>query len=91
MRIDFEVPDYDNGLHMVWDPGFEIRAVIEGGGVHIQANRAGLISLARLMLTLADGRVPDTSHWHLDPMPVGALEPDSASLIIGREASPRLV
>jgi hypothetical protein len=26
----------------------------------------------------------------LDPMPVGGLEPDSVSLIIGREASPRL-
>ncbi len=90
MRMELEVPDYDNGLHMVWDPGFDIRAVIEGGGVHIQANRAGLISLARLMLTLAGERVPDTSHWHLDPMPVGGLEPDSVSLIIGREASPRL-
>jgi hypothetical protein len=88
--MEIEVPDYNNGLHMVWDPGFEIRAVVEGGGIHILANRAGLISLARLMLTLADVRVPKGSHWHLDPTPVGELEPESVSLIIGREASLRL-
>jgi hypothetical protein len=64
MKMELEVPDYDNGLHMVWDSGFEIRAVIEGGLIHILANRAGLISLARLMLTLADERVHEGSHWH---------------------------
>jgi hypothetical protein len=87
--MELEVPDYDNGLHMVWDPGWEVRAVIKGGRIHVVANRAGLLSLGRLLLTLVDEKVDAGSHWHLDPSPVGGLDPGSASLII--EKSPRPV
>jgi hypothetical protein len=88
MRIVLEVPDFDGALHMTWEEDYELIAQVEYGVIHIRGNRAGLISLARLALTLADERVESGAHWHLDPMPVGGLEPGSASLIVGREDSP---
>ena len=52
---------------------------------YIQGNKAGLISLARLILTLVDEGVAGGAHWHLDPPPVGGFHTGSASLIIARE------
>ena len=48
MRMELEVPDYDRHLAMHWDAGFEIRVTQDDSEVHIQANRPGLISFARL-------------------------------------------
>lgn len=88
MRVHVDVPDFDGALHMVWEPEFELSATIEGRFIHLRGNRAGLLSLARLLLTLVDERVGEGAHWHLDPPPVGGLEPGSANVIIGREGSP---
>ena len=49
--------------------------------VCIAANKAGLIALAKLMLTLSSDNVPDGVHMHLDTMN-GALEDNSYELII---------
>jgi hypothetical protein len=51
---------------MKWESDFEIRTRIEDGGMVLVANRSGLISLARLFLTLANPEVPSGNHWHLD-------------------------
>jgi hypothetical protein len=62
-----EIPAYDavTGLSFVWDDGFEISVDTTSAEVVIAANPAGLISLARHLLTLAQESVPDGSHVHL--------------------------
>ena len=65
---------------MEWEDGFIISARADGGTVVITANREGLISLARLLLTLADERVPSGHHWHLDAS--NALEDGSIEVIV---------
>jgi hypothetical protein len=67
---------------MEWDDGFEISVSSDADGVRIQANAAGLRSLARQMLLLAQDRVPSGHHLHLDED--SALEPGSVSLILER-------
>ena len=82
MKVAISVPDYSpkDGLRMVWEEGSVISAEIDGGTVLITANREGLVSLARLLLTLADERVPDGNHWHLDGS--NAFEDGSCEVII---------
>ncbi|MEU4736516.1 MULTISPECIES: Imm32 family immunity protein [Streptomyces] len=60
-------PDYrpGEGLHFSWDDGFEIMVSVAGSEVLIKGNRAGLTSLARHLLTLAQGGVCDGMHVHL--------------------------
>jgi hypothetical protein len=66
---------------MEWDDWFQIKVtLINPGTVHILANEAGLRSLARLLLTLANDKAPNGSHWHLDPP--NSLEEGSIELII---------
>ncbi len=62
-----EIPAYDatTGLSFVWDDGFEMAVDTTAAEVVIAANPAGLISLARHLLTLAQESVPDGSHVHL--------------------------
>jgi hypothetical protein len=82
MKVEIEVPDYspESGLHMEWEDYFEIRTDLQGGATRIVANQAGLISLARLFLTLADPAVPSGNHWHLDDL--NSLEEGSRELIL---------
>ncbi|KWT63771.1 hypothetical protein ADL21_01440 [Streptomyces albus subsp. albus] len=60
-------PDYrpDEGLRFSWDEGFEIAVSVERSEVLIKANRAGLTTLARHLLTLAQEGVSDGMHIHL--------------------------
>lgn len=82
--VDVEVEPYDpaRGVRLVWDVGFEIEASCENGEVMVRANRQGLVSLARHLLTLADDGVPRGSHIHL----TGGqeLEEPSLDLVVGR-------
>ena len=81
MKVQIEVPDYNDALHMEWEPDVRIETKQMGSGaLWIGANRDGLISLARLLLTLADERVPDGHHWHLDDS--NSLEDGSVELIV---------
>ncbi len=68
MRVEIDVPDYypERGLHMAWEDGFVISVEVANDTVLLSANQPGLVSLARLLLTLADEQVPVGSHWHLD-------------------------
>ncbi|MFD3311053.1 hypothetical protein [Streptomyces sp. NPDC058694] len=62
-----DVPEYrvGEGLHFVWDDDFEIELTVRSTEVVIKANRAGLTSLARHLLTLAQQGVHEGSHIHL--------------------------
>jgi hypothetical protein len=85
MRVSIDVPDYshEHGLRMVWEVGYEVSVHAENNEVVISANRAGLISLARLLLTPADDRAPSGSHWHLDSD--NSLEEGSCEVIIEKK------
>lgn len=81
-KLTLNVPDHSpgDGLSAEWDDGFQISLRIEKGEVYLQANNAGLRSLARLFLGLTIDGVQDWHHWHLDEL--NSLEEDSAPLTI---------
>lgn len=82
MKIELDVPDYsaEHGLRMEWEPEHRIETYIEDGVMRIVANRDGLVSLARIMLTLAQPQVSTGTHVHLDAS--NSLEDGSSELII---------
>lgn len=82
MKTESEIPAYDDSITLAWDDGFEIAVIGDESGVCIRANPAGLISLARHLLTLAQEGVPAGSHIHLDEY--NSLEDGSAELVIAR-------
>jgi hypothetical protein len=77
-----DVPDYapETGLRMTWEPGAIISTQIDDRMLHLIANQEGLVSLARLFLTLTHPGVPPGNHWHLDDS--NGLEDGSYALII---------
>ena len=81
MYID--VPEYDGrGLKFVWDENFFIEFKESYSTFVLKANKAGLMSLARILLELAQDSVPVGCHVHLDEF--NALEIDSLELIISK-------
>ena len=81
-EIKISIPEYDNGVKCVWEEGFKIKTSAPFDTLTIEANREGLISLARLLLHLAQDDVPNGSHFHLDEY--NALEEGSLELIISK-------
>ena len=82
--MQIKVPACDgNTICMKWENGFEIKCTAEGSAVVISANQAGLVSLARHLLTLAQDGVPAHTHIHLDSD--NALACDSCELILVKE------
>ncbi|MFG1689399.1 hypothetical protein ACGFNP_55275 [Nonomuraea sp. NPDC049269] len=67
MNLSIEVPEYraGEGLGFAWDENFEIELTVRSTEVVIKANHAGLTSLARHLLTLAQVGVHEGSHIHL--------------------------
>lgn len=63
-----------------WVDGFEIKTVVENNEIIISANRAGMLSLAKQLVKLAEGVPGD--HIHYDEY--NSLEEGSAELIIER-------
>jgi hypothetical protein len=61
------VPDYrpSGGLQFSWDDDFEIAVSVSSTEVTIKANRAGLVTLARHLLTLAQEGVHEGAHLHM--------------------------
>jgi len=82
MKITLDIPDYDvtTGLKVKWEEGFEIITNSGNGSTTILANRAGLISLANILLNLSQETVPSGSHIHLDDL--NSLESGSVELIL---------
>ena len=70
----------ERGMRIWWEDGFEIRAAVRGDEVTISANREGMVSLANILLDLADGQ--PGAHVHLDEY--NSLEVGSCELIIER-------
>ena len=70
----------ERGMRIWWEDGFEIRAAVRGDEVTISANREGMVSLANILLDLADGQ--PGAHVHLDEY--NSLEDGSCELIIER-------
>ena len=70
----------EKGLQLQWEKGFAISVNAPGNEVTIRANKSGLISLARHLLTLAQDSTPKHSHIHLDEY--NSLEEGSAELIL---------
>lgn len=85
--MDISVPLYDaEGFHFVWEDGFSIRCSINENSVWLEANREGLMSLARHLLELSQEAVPEYGHIHLDEY--NSLEEASAELIIIKKNRP---
>jgi hypothetical protein len=82
MRIIVDVPEYEPalGLRFQWDAAFEIQVHARGDEVTIAANAAGLRSLARHLLTLAQETVAVHTHFHLDSS--NSLAETSGQLIV---------
>ncbi len=78
--MNINVPEYNNSFLFVWEEGFSIRCSIHEGSVWLEANKPGLISLARHLLELAQDNVPEFCHFHLDDY--ADLEENSSELII---------
>jgi len=85
MEIKVEIPQYDknSGLSNHWEYGFEINVKESNDGLVILANKAGLISLAIQLLTLAQEGVPQGSHFHYDDS--NSLEDGSRALVIQKK------
>jgi hypothetical protein len=83
MKITIDLPDYDpqKGVQHVWEPGFMIKTDLQYGELSIQANAAGLRSLANVLLFLAQEGVPSGSHVHLDD--TNGLEDGAVPFTIG--------
>lgn len=81
MEVNIKVPEYSsfNGLRLEWEDNFAISSSVENNTVTITANKEGLISLAKHLLTLAQVEVPTGSHIHLDD--INSLETNSVELI----------
>ena len=85
MEIKIEVPEYDPtvGMKYTWESGFEIETKVINGEIIISSNAAGLISLAKQLLTLAQNSVPTGSHFHYDVN--NSLEEGSVELVIEKK------
>lgn len=81
-EIKIRIPEYNNGVELHWEDGFKIETSAYEG-ITIEANREGLISLARHLLFLAQDEVPNGSHFHLDEFIF--LEAGSVELIVSKK------
>ena len=81
-EIKISIPEYDNGVECVWEENFMIKTSAPLDILTIEANRDGLISLARHLLHLAQDDVPNGSHFHFDEY--NSLEDGSLELIIAK-------
>ena len=81
-EIKILIPEYDNGVECVWEENFKIETSAPFDTLTIEANREGLISLARHLLLLAQNDVPNGCHFHLDEY--NSLEDGSLELIISK-------
>ena len=68
MRYLIEVPEYtpERGVLTEWEEGSKVAVRVDGKQVVVTANVAGLRSLARHMLVLAQDGMPPGRHIHMD-------------------------
>ena len=81
MEIRLNIPDYNgHSLESTWEENFNIRTSVNANEIILSANKAGLISLAKQLLTLAQDEYKIGSHFHYDDF--NSLESGSEQLII---------
>lgn len=82
MKKEVDIIPYDakTGILLSYEKNSAIEVKNTGDEVIISANNEGLLSLARLLLTLAQNEVPVGTHTHLDER--NLLEEGSIELII---------
>ena len=82
MEVKLIIPEYskNSGIVSEWEHGFNIETSIQENVINITANKEGLISLAKLLLFLAQDDVPNGAHVHYDEY--NSLEEGSCELII---------
>lgn len=82
MKYEIEVPSYSNrtGFKFDWQYGFTIDARITDNTVVIKANKEGLVSLARHLLSMSQEGIPSGYHFHLDE--TNSLEDGSCEIIV---------
>ncbi len=85
MEVKIEVVEYnpENGFNFNWKEGYELEVKVVDGCSVISANQEGLISLARILLTLSQDTVPVQYHVHLDEF--NSLNDGSNELIIQKK------
>lgn len=68
MKVELHVPDYSpqQGFRLEYEDEYTIETQIEGGVIIVKADRGGLVTLARLLLTLAQPSVPVGYYADLD-------------------------
>jgi hypothetical protein len=82
--VSIEVPAYSHsGVLSIWEEMYTLSAdIYKGHTITIRADKGGLLSLARHLLTLAQDDYPIGSHIHYDAGT--SLEDDSYPLIIDK-------
>lgn len=84
MEIKVNIPEYiGDGLRSEWEEGFQIEVKIDRDTIVVLANKAGLISLAKQLLTLSQDNVPSGFHFHFDDY--NSLEEGSTEIIIEKK------
>ena len=77
-------------LRDVWQDGWEIKASFQESlrgtsNVKILANRAGLVTLAKLLLFISTNKVHDNYHFHLDKVSGINIDSDVGLILQKRE------
>ena len=81
-NIQISVPEYDDCLEIVWENNAKVSVRDDCDSLLIEANREGLIAIARQLLMLAQEEVPEGSHLHLASY--NFLEDNSAELTLSK-------
>lgn len=84
MKITLSIPNYDKseGIRVPWVGNHQISVHINDTEVTIAANKDGLITLAKQLLTLAHDGMPSGHHIHLTDR--SGLEEGSLDLTLQR-------
>jgi len=87
MEGTVNIPEYDKwtGTVVELEADCNIEASYAGNEIVLFANPAGLRSLGKLMLYLAQEAMPDGNHMHFSPGQHG-IAADSSDFVIGRLA-----
>ncbi|WP_412469198.1 hypothetical protein [Pedobacter sp. KLB.chiD] len=83
-ELKINIPEYDKekGAVSIWEDGFVIKSKVINDQIMISANQAGLISLAKQLLFLAQIETPPGCHYHLDDH--NSLESGSKEIVISK-------
>ena len=83
--ISIKIPAHKNGgFNFIWEDGFVIKtSITDDGSFYLKANSAGLVSLARHLLALAQKELSPQYHFHLEEFT--SLEDGSTEMIIEKD------